>query len=126
MKLVSRAVCLLLVLCGASASQHPGQRSAATGPSTRTITVVTEPKAIIWIDEIRRGVTDDGGRLTSLVGNLAVRQAEFFARTLWKGKVFSSSQRIARTRIDDPPILAPLLKGSTSGSETTIAVARQA
>ncbi|HEY8204422.1 MAG TPA: tetratricopeptide repeat protein [Pyrinomonadaceae bacterium] len=29
----------------------------------RTLTIATEPGAIVWLDEIRRGVTDPGGRL---------------------------------------------------------------
>lgn len=28
------------------------------------VTITTEPNAIIWLDEIRRGTTDDGGKLT--------------------------------------------------------------
>lgn len=30
---------------------------------TRVVTVVTEPKAIIWLDDIRRGLTDESGKL---------------------------------------------------------------
>jgi len=39
---------------------------AQSGPapaSARTLTVVTEPATIIWLDEIRRGTTDEGGKL---------------------------------------------------------------
>ena len=40
------------------------RRSNATAlPSSRSLTITTEPNAIIWIDEIRRGVTDASGRL---------------------------------------------------------------
>jgi tetratricopeptide (TPR) repeat protein len=39
------------------------RRGIATPPSSRSITITTEPNAIIWIDEIRRGVTDASGRL---------------------------------------------------------------
>jgi tetratricopeptide (TPR) repeat protein len=35
--------------------------SAAVQPALRTVTITTEPNAIIWIDEIRRGVTDASG-----------------------------------------------------------------
>jgi tetratricopeptide (TPR) repeat protein len=31
--------------------------------ATRVVTVVTEPKAIVWLDDIRRGVTDESGKL---------------------------------------------------------------
>jgi tetratricopeptide (TPR) repeat protein len=38
-----------------------GQKSVA--PSSRSLTITTEPNAIIWIDEIRRGVTGASGTL---------------------------------------------------------------
>ena len=41
------------------------QRSTSTVASTsRTLTITSEPNAIVWIDEIRRGVTDASGKLT--------------------------------------------------------------
>jgi tetratricopeptide (TPR) repeat protein len=41
------------------------QRRANVAPSvaSRSITITTEPNAIVWIDEIRRGVTDASGRM---------------------------------------------------------------
>jgi len=42
---------------------QPKTRPRAQPASARTLTIVTEPGAIIWLDEIRRGVTDAGGRL---------------------------------------------------------------
>lgn len=62
-------------------AQRPPQR-AATSAGARTITVVSEPKAIVWIDEIRRGNTDDTGKLSSLkvsagAHNLRVRANGF-------------------------------------------------
>lgn len=30
---------------------------------SRTVTIVTEPNAVIWMDDIRRGTTDEGGKL---------------------------------------------------------------
>lgn len=41
-------------------------RQTSTAASQRTITVQTEPNAIVWIDEIRRGVTDAKGVLSGL------------------------------------------------------------
>lgn len=32
--------------------------------TTRTITVITEPKAVVWVDDFKRGVTDETGKLT--------------------------------------------------------------
>lgn len=37
--------------------------NALTAQTVRTITVVTEPNAIVWIDDIRRGVTDESGKI---------------------------------------------------------------
>ena len=41
-------------------------RQSPTTASERTITIQTEPNAIVWIDEIRRGVTDANGSLRGL------------------------------------------------------------
>jgi len=53
---------LLILLCGLVIMAQP-RRAPAAAQSSRTLTVVTEPKAIVWLDEIRRGVTDSSGRL---------------------------------------------------------------
>jgi tetratricopeptide (TPR) repeat protein len=37
--------------------------SSAAVSSSRSLAISTEPNTIIWIDEIRRGVTDDSGKL---------------------------------------------------------------
>jgi len=53
---------LLLAVCGgALAQQRSKPRPAAD--TTRALTIVTEPNAIIWLDEIRRGATDAAGKL---------------------------------------------------------------
>lgn len=49
---------VLVVLAFAAASG-----SAAAQTSVRSITVVTEPNAIVWLDDIRRGTTDGNGKL---------------------------------------------------------------
>ncbi|MEP6706942.1 MAG: tetratricopeptide repeat protein [Pyrinomonadaceae bacterium] len=58
----------LFVLIGLSFSvSYPvfsQQRTKATGSTSKTITISTEPDAIIWLDEIRRGTTDAAGKLT--------------------------------------------------------------
>jgi len=51
---------LLFVLPAAVAAQT---QAGTTTESTRTVAVVTEPNAIVWLDEIRRGATDESGRL---------------------------------------------------------------
>ena len=50
---------LLLCLCLPVITAQPRGGSG----SSRTLTVVAEPKAVVWIDEVRRGSTDAGGRL---------------------------------------------------------------
>jgi tetratricopeptide (TPR) repeat protein len=40
-----------------------GAGISAQAQATRSITVVTEPNAIVWIDDIRRGATDVSGKL---------------------------------------------------------------
>ncbi len=37
---------------------------SAFGQGDKAITVITEPKAIVWINDVRYGTTDEGGKLT--------------------------------------------------------------
>ncbi|HKS28195.1 MAG TPA: tetratricopeptide repeat protein [Pyrinomonadaceae bacterium] len=63
-------ILLLLTTLPSSLSQEAfGQKGKKAQPaaatSSRSVIVVrTEPKATVWLDEIRRGVTDDEGKLT--------------------------------------------------------------
>lgn len=65
-------------------AQRPRQVTAPTNAG-RTLTVQTEPgaaKAVVWLDDIRRGATDDAGRLAQIkissgVHTLRVRAAGF-------------------------------------------------
>jgi tetratricopeptide (TPR) repeat protein len=57
----------LLILMAASAPDAHAQRrkrGAAASVSTKSLTIRTEPEAIVWLDEVRRGVADASGRLT--------------------------------------------------------------
>jgi tetratricopeptide (TPR) repeat protein len=58
------AVALLATLTITVAAQRTG--SAGGGNSTRILTIVSEPGAAVWIDEVRRGTTDSRGRLAEL------------------------------------------------------------
>src|SRR5713226_9579336 len=52
---------LLLAVCGVAVL---AQRKPIPLPnSVRTLTILTEPNAIVWLDEIRRGTTDTLGKL---------------------------------------------------------------
>ncbi|HBB95388.1 MAG TPA: hypothetical protein DC054_08345 [Blastocatellia bacterium] len=64
MKLLARIATVLILCCGVAVAQRP--RQATTTSAARTITIVSEPATTIWIDEIKRGVTDDSGSLRSL------------------------------------------------------------
>jgi tetratricopeptide (TPR) repeat protein len=80
MKSISCLAWLLISLCGVALSQRP--RQTVTSTNARTITINSEPKAVVWIDEIRRGVTNDNGALGSLklsagAHNLRVRAMGF-------------------------------------------------
>jgi tetratricopeptide (TPR) repeat protein len=45
-------------------AQRSRQPAAAQAAASKSIVVRTEPKATVWLDEVRRGVTDEAGRLT--------------------------------------------------------------
>ena len=77
-------ICLVALWLAAFGGVGLAQRSKPTaGESTaRTLTIVTEPNAIVWIDEIRRGTTDPRGTLTPVrvspgVHTLRVRASGF-------------------------------------------------
>lgn len=79
------AGCLLIASCGIVAAQRPRQVKVSGG--ARTVSVLSEPNALVWIDEIRRGATDSNGRLSELkVGTgshtLRVRASGFKEATL--------------------------------------------
>ena len=54
---------LLLLLASGELCAQRQRRVSAAGAAGRTLTVRTEPNAVVWLDEIRRGITDTGGRL---------------------------------------------------------------
>jgi lipopolysaccharide biosynthesis regulator YciM len=55
------AFVVLLSISGTGLSQQPRARSTASHP--RSLTISTKPNAIVWLDEVRRGVTDASGKL---------------------------------------------------------------
>jgi predicted Zn-dependent protease len=58
---LSFGLCLLFV--NASAQKRPTPRRNTTAVPTAVVTITTEPNAIVWIDEVRRGQTDATGKL---------------------------------------------------------------
>jgi cytochrome c-type biogenesis protein CcmH/NrfG len=58
--LVLVLACIVVLFGPANGST---QGLAKSSPTSSVLTITTEPNAIIWVDEIRRGVTDASGRL---------------------------------------------------------------
>ena len=50
-----------------------------------------------------------GGGLKGVVADAAIAKTQFIGRALWKGKVFYRDQMVLRNRIEDTPLLRPLL-----------------
>lgn len=81
MKLRLSPILLLFLICAVASAQHRVRSNPAT-TSGRTLTVATEPNAIVWLDEIRCGTTDAAGKLalanvSSSAHNLRVRATGF-------------------------------------------------
>jgi len=53
----------LVLFAGASAQKRPKAKHIPTIAPSAVVTITTEPNAIVWIDEVRRGQTDATGRL---------------------------------------------------------------
>jgi tetratricopeptide (TPR) repeat protein len=53
----------LLLFAGASAQKRSKAKHIPTTVPSAVVTITTEPNAIVWIDEVRRGQTDAAGKL---------------------------------------------------------------
>jgi tetratricopeptide (TPR) repeat protein len=62
-RVLALAVFVVVLLASASAILAQRRNNKGLSPSSSSVVVTTEPYAIIWIDEIRRGVTDAAGRI---------------------------------------------------------------
>ena len=77
---LSTRVLFVLVLSGGLVSAQKRTDTSANG--TRTLVILTEPNAVVWIDDIRRGTTDAAGalsqvRISSGAHTLRVRASGF-------------------------------------------------
>jgi tetratricopeptide (TPR) repeat protein len=61
--LVGAALLAMVILCVPDALAQRVRKTSASSPA-KSITVHSEAKAIVWLDEVRRGVTDETGKLT--------------------------------------------------------------
>jgi tetratricopeptide (TPR) repeat protein len=58
------AILVAMSLCAPNAFAQKRRKPAApSNTSTKSITIRTEAKAVVWLDEVRRGVTDADGKL---------------------------------------------------------------
>lgn len=70
---------LILAFCfgfGVNSSLAQKRKTVATQTAQRIITIITEPKAIVWLDDVKRGEADNNGKLTikfSLPGTRKLR-----------------------------------------------------
>ena len=79
------SLALIAIFAISIPAQQRKSAPAATTAQMRAITVVTEPKAIVWLDDVKRGQTDESGKLTfkfSLPGTRKLRvRADGFKET---------------------------------------------
>ncbi|MEP7036928.1 MAG: tetratricopeptide repeat protein [Acidobacteriota bacterium] len=73
----------LIALFSLSVSAQKARTATSPTAQLKTITIVTEPKATVWLDDVKRGETDENGKLAikySLPGTRKLRiRADGFA-----------------------------------------------
>src|SRR6266849_854018 len=55
---------MVSICCGVAGAQRA--RQTVETNSARALTIISEPNAVVWIDEIRRGTTDAAGNLAGV------------------------------------------------------------
>ncbi|MDQ1558336.1 MAG: Tetratricopeptide repeat [Pyrinomonadaceae bacterium] len=97
----------------AAVSAKPKTPNAAAVKSIapKSITLKTEPKTVVWLDEVRRGVTDESGqfeiaKVASGRHSLRVRAADFAERTLTLLPTQRGALTLPLTRTTDEAELA--------------------
>lgn len=95
----------------AFAQKKVKKSAAAASVSTKSITVRSEANATVWLDEVKRGVTDAGGKLTvekvsAGRHNLRVRAKGFRERTLALLRAQRGQMEVRLTRTTDEAELA--------------------
>lgn len=99
-------ILVLVVLACAAAGNSAMAQTAA-----RSITIVTEPNAIVWLDDIRRGTTDESGKLViktvpSGVRRLRVRADGFKETTQTLTAAQKGEVKVALVKTTDEAELA--------------------
>jgi Flp pilus assembly protein TadD len=95
----------------AAAAVSTKAKTTPNAAAPKSITLTTEPKAVVWLDEVRRGVTDDSGQfeITKVSPGrhvLRVRAAGFGERTLSLLPAQRGALLIKLTRTTDEAELA--------------------
>jgi tetratricopeptide (TPR) repeat protein len=112
-------VFLVVLLAGGVSFEVAAQRTAPA--AMRTVTIVSQPNAVVWIDEIRRGLTDATGRLaelkvTSGAHTLRVRADGFRPASLSIAAIQRGEIKVTLVRTTDPGEL--LFQRAESARET--------
>jgi len=120
-KIYFTALMFCLVFAFAGFAQKPANQ-------TRTITIVTEPKAIVWLDDIRRGTTDESGKLivkpvTAGAHKLRVRADGFKETSQNLLAAQTGDVKITLAKTDDKAELAFQEAERLSGSDREKAIA---
>lgn len=104
---------------------------AQTKPAARVINVLTEPGAIVWIDDIRRGTADDTGKL--LIKNapggirrLRVRAAGFKETSQTLTAVQKGDVKVALVKTTDEAELAFQQAEAETDKEKSVALYQKA
>jgi tetratricopeptide (TPR) repeat protein len=87
------------------------KRPPITATTARSITIVTKPKAAVWLDDVRRGITDDKGllkieKLVAGTRRLRVRAVGFAEKTQTLAPTARGEVKIELMPIDDEAELA--------------------
>jgi lipopolysaccharide biosynthesis regulator YciM len=100
---------LLLAVCASAAATQ--QVTEPASGMARTLTIVSEPNAVVWVDEIRRGTTNGDGRLAQVrvpsgAHNLRVRAAGFKELAMPLAAAERGEMRVRLVRTTDEAELA--------------------
>lgn len=109
-KIVLQIVSVVLSLF-VSTNVFSQKRPAPAAASARSIVVVSEPKAVVWIDENRRGATDEKGqlkidRIAAGTRKIRVRAVGFAEKTQTLLPAQKGEIKIALVKTTDEAVIA--------------------
>jgi tetratricopeptide (TPR) repeat protein len=106
-----RSLLTILVLLTAATAAAAQTKRAEPAPNFRTITVISEPGAVVWLDGVRFGRTDQTGRLEIKTVSAGARQLRIRADGFRESNTtITAAQRgevrVTLTKTTDPAELA--------------------